>query len=68
MVPKGYLATKEENTRKYDKIITDIPRKTKFVDDTVLWDEKLADNWWRMIDYLDLMGKMELYSDLKIPV
>ena len=68
VVPKGYLATKEAYTRKYDKIITDIPRKTKFVDDTVLWDEKLADNWWRMIDYLDLMGKMELYSDLKIQV
>ena len=33
-----------------------IPRKTNCVDDTVLWDEELADYWWCMIEYLELMG------------
>ena len=57
VAPQGYLTSRDAYTCRYDKIITDIPRKTKCVDDTVLWDEKLADHWWCMIDYLDLMGK-----------
>ena len=46
--------------RKYDEIIIDIPRKKKCVDDTVLWDEELAYHWWRVIDCLKLLGKIEL--------
>ena len=61
----SYLASGGAYTRRYDEIIIDIPRKTKCVDDTVLWDEKLADHWWRMIDYSELMRKMEFYSILK---
>ena len=57
VAPQGYLASGDAYTRRYDEIIIDIPRKTKCVDDTVLWDEILADHWWRMIDYLELMGK-----------
>ena len=59
MAPQGYLASGNAYTRRYDKIIIDIPRKTKCVN--VLWGEELVDNWWFMIDYLELMGKMELY-------
>ena len=65
VAPQGYLASGDAYTRRYDEIIIDIPRKTKCVDGTVLWDEKLADHWRLMIDYLDLMGKMELYLVLK---
>ena len=43
-------------THRYDKIIADVPRKTKCVDDTALWDESLNDHYWRMIDYLELVG------------
>ena len=57
VAPQGYLASGDAYTRRYDEIIVDIPRKTKCVDDTVLWDMNLADHWWRMIDYLDLMAK-----------
>ena len=57
VAPQGYLANGDAYTRRYDEIIVDIPRKIKCVDDTVLWDMKLADHWWRMIVYLDLMGK-----------
>lgn len=57
VAPQGYLASGDAYTRRYDEIIVDTPRKTKCVDDTVLWDEKLVDHWWRMIDYLELMGR-----------
>ena len=64
MTPKDYLASGDTYTRKYDEIITDIPRNC--VDDTVLWDEELANYWWRMNDYLE--DKMELYLIQKILV
>ena len=35
-----------------------VQRKTKCVDDTVLWDadDGLEEHWWRMIDFLELAG------------
>ena len=45
MAPKTYLASRDAYMRKYDEMIIDIPRRTKFVDDTVLLDENLADHW-----------------------
>ena len=27
------------------------------MDDTSLWDEQLNDHWWRIIDYLELVGR-----------
>ena len=57
VAPQGYLASGDAYIRRYDEIIIDMPRKTKCVDDMVLWDMDLADHWWRMIDYLELMGR-----------
>ena len=57
VAPQGHVASGDGYTHRYDKIITDIPRKTKCVDDTTLWDEDIDDHWWRAIDYLELMGK-----------
>ena len=44
MAPQGYLASGDAYTCRYDEIIVDIPRKTKCVDEIVLWDMKLADH------------------------
>ena len=52
MAPQGYLASGDGYAHRYDSIIADIPRKTKCVDDTVLWDDNIEEHWWRMIDYL----------------
>ena len=57
VAPQGYLASGDGYTHRYDKIITDVPRKTKCVDDTALWDEAVEPHWWRMIDFLDLMAR-----------
>lgn len=57
VAPQGYLASGDGYTHRYDRIIADVPRKTKCVDDTTLWDEPLEEHWWRMLDYLELMGK-----------
>ena len=38
-------------------ILEKFVRKTKVTDDTAIWDEELKEHWWRMIDYLELVGK-----------
>lgn len=57
VAPQGYVASGDGYTHRYDRIIADIPRKTKCVDDAVLWDTDLETHWWRMIDYLELVGR-----------
>ena len=55
--PMGFLASQDAYTHRYDAIIADIPRKTKCVDDTIIWDADLEEHWWRVIDYLELVGR-----------
>ena len=58
VLPQGFVASGDGYTYRYDEIIADIPRKSKIVDDTVLWDgiSDIEEHWWRIIDYLQLMG------------
>ena len=55
--PMGFMASQDAYTARYDAIISDVPRRSKCVDDTVLWDEDLSAHWWRIIDYLELVGR-----------
>ena len=57
VAPQGFLASGDGHTRRFDEVITDVPRKTKCVDDTLLWDTELEMHWWRMIDFLELLGR-----------
>ena len=56
--PMGLLASQDAYTHRYDNIIADVERKTKCVDDTLLWDNRddLGKHWLRIIDYLVLTG------------
>ena len=57
MAPQGFLASGDGYARRFDEIIKDVPRKTKCVDDTAMWDDELTNHWWRVIDFLELLGK-----------
>ena len=58
VAPQGYLASGDGYNQRYDNIIADVPRKTKCVDDVLMWDddESLEAHWWRVIDFLTLVG------------
>ena len=59
VAPQGYVASGDAYNLRYDEIISDVKRKTKCVDDSLIWDadEELADHWWRTLDYLTLVGE-----------
>ena len=55
--PMGFLASQDAYTERYDAIIADVPRKSKCVDDTILWDDDVKTHWHRVIEYLELVGR-----------
>ena len=57
MAPQRFLASGDGYARRFGEVISDVQRKTKCVDDTAMWDEDLKEHWWRMVDFLELLGK-----------
>ena len=57
MAPQGTLGSGDGYSRRFDEVIADVERKTKCVDDTAQWDVDLEEHWWRVIDFLELLGR-----------
>ena len=57
MAPQGALGSGDGYSCRFDEVIADVERKTKCVDDTVQWDDDLETHWWRVIDFLELLGR-----------
>lgn len=55
--PQGYIASGDGYTRRYDEIVTDIPNKTKCVDDALLWADDLEESFFQAVRWLDVCGK-----------
>ena len=55
--PMGFLTSQDAYSDRYDRIIADVPRKSKVVDDTVIWDCDLRTHWSRVLEYLELVGR-----------
>ena len=56
-VPQGHLASGDAYTRRYDDIISDVPRKHKIVDDVLLYDKDIEEAFYHVFDYLYLCGE-----------
>ena len=57
MLPQGFLASGDKYSRRYNDIIADVECKSKCIDDTIQWDEDLETHWWRVINFLILVGQ-----------
>lgn len=54
--PKGYIASGDGYTRRYDEIVSTIPDKTKCIDDTLLWADTITDSFFQAAHWLDTCG------------
>ena len=52
--PQGHMSSRDAYTRRYDDIISDVPRKHKVVDDVLLHDVSIKDAFYHTYDYLIL--------------
>ena len=51
-LPQGFLAAGDAYTARYDEITKDFNQMEKCVDDTLLWDRTLEENFKRTCEYL----------------
>ena len=55
--PQGYIASGDGYTRRFDEIVTDIPNKTKCVDDALLWADNIEESFFQACHWLETCGK-----------
>ena len=55
--PRGYIASGDGNSRRFDEIVSHIPDKTKCIDDTLLWADNLTESFFQAVDWLDICGR-----------
>ena len=55
--PQGYIASGDGYTRRYDEITSLVPKKTKCVDDTLLWADNIEESFFQACNWLDVCGK-----------
>ena len=65
MAPQGFLTNGHGYVRHFDEIIVDVEWKTKCVEDTLMWDNDLEKRWWRILDFLELLGNNSVILDKK---
>ena len=55
--PQGFLASGDGYNQRYGRLIEDMERTTRCVDDLAMWDEDLEGHWWHVIRYIDRIAK-----------
>ena len=66
--PQGFKASSDGYTHRCHHIISGVPRKTKIVNDTAIWDtmKDLETHWWRMINYLECVTECVTLNPKKL--
>ena len=54
---QGYIASGDGYSRRYDEIVADVPRKTKCIDDTLLWADSMEESFFQAANWLDVCGR-----------
>ena len=57
VAPQGYIASGDGYTKRFDAIVTDIPQKTKCVDDALLWSWSMEAAFHQTVQWLDTCGR-----------
>ena len=55
--PQCYVASGDGYSRRFDEIVSDVPDKTKCIDDTLLWATDLEASFHQATKWLDLCGR-----------
>ena len=56
VAPQGYISSGDGYSRRFDEIVSDFPRKTKCVDDALMWSSSLEDSFFQAVKWLDICG------------
>ena len=53
---QGFLASGDAYTRRFDEIISHLPKKTKCIDDTMMWEDDIEKSFFQTCEFLTLCG------------
>ena len=54
--PQGYIASGDGYTRRFDEIASDVPNKTKCINDTIMWSDSITAAFHQVVEWLQLCG------------
>ena len=52
--PQGYIASGDAYTARYDALITNVPNKTKCIDDALLWADDIEGSFHQAVEWLHI--------------
>lgn len=55
--PQGYVASGDGYSRRFDEIVSDVPNKTKCIDDTLIWASDIEESFFQACNWLDICGR-----------
>lgn len=50
--PQGFHGSGDGYTRRFDDITVDMTRKTRCIDDSLLWDDSIESSFWHTVEYI----------------
>ena len=56
VAPQGYISSGDGYSRRFDEIVATVSRKTKCVDDTLLWSDSIEEAFFQAAQWLDICG------------
>ena len=56
VAPQGSNVSGDAFNRRYDEILADVERIKKCTDDAIEWDSDIETHWWRVLEFLELVG------------
>ena len=59
VAPQGYVASSDGYSRRFDEIVSDVPDKTKCIDDSLLWATDLEARFHQATKWLELCGRIK---------
>ena len=55
--PQGYIASGDAYTARYDSLVAGIEKKTKCIDDALLWSDSIEDAFHQATEWLDICAR-----------
>ena len=57
VAPQGYIASGDAYTRRYDEIVSGIQKKTKCIDDVLIWSDSIEEAFHQTAQWLDICAR-----------
>ena len=57
VAPQGFCVSGDTYNQRYARDLEAMDRYTRCVDDLAMWDVTVEEHWWRVLKYMDLVGK-----------